>query len=55
MPWLYAYAGITMELQLRQASPSWLRSSFGVVMERTSNEVCGISCLELEEVTPAKK
>ena len=48
-------AGVITVLQLRQAPLSWLRSSFGVVMERTGNELRGISCLDLEEVTPEKK
>lgn len=32
-----------------------LRKQFGVVMERTASELCGISCLALEDVAPAKK
>ena len=48
-------AGITTVQQLRDAPLSWLRSSFGVVMERTGNELRGVSCLDLEEVAPAKK
>ena len=31
-------AGIKTVKALREASPSWLRSKFGVVMERTGNE-----------------
>ena len=48
-------AGITTVQQLREASPSWLRAKFGVVMERTGNELRGISCLALEEVAPPRK
>ena len=48
-------AGIDTVARLRDASPEWLRSQFGVVMERTGNELNGISCLALEEVSPAKK
>jgi DNA polymerase V len=48
-------AGITTVQQLRAASPSWLRSKFGVVMERTGNELRGISCLALEEVAAPRK
>ncbi len=40
---------------LRNCSPTWLRTQFGVVMERTHNELCGISCMDLEETAPAKK
>ena len=48
-------SGITTVLALGKASPSWLRAKFGVVMERTGNELRGISCLALEEVAPARK
>ncbi|MGZ5780221.1 MAG: Y-family DNA polymerase [Burkholderiaceae bacterium] len=40
---------------LRSADPKMIRSHFGVVMERTVNELQGISCLALEEVAPPKK
>ena len=48
-------AGITTVQQLCGASPSWLRAKFGVVMERTGNELRGISCLALEEVAAPRK
>jgi DNA polymerase V len=48
-------AGITTVLALRGALPSWLRAKFGVVMERTGNELRGISCLGLEEVAAPRK
>jgi DNA polymerase V len=48
-------SGIDTVARLRDASPAWLRSRFGVVVERTVNELNGISCLALEEVAPAKK
>ncbi|MDQ3185451.1 MAG: DNA polymerase V subunit UmuC, partial [Pseudomonadota bacterium] len=48
-------AGIKTVKALRDASSSWLRSKFGVVMERTSNELRGVSCLALEEITPSRK
>ena len=48
-------ASIDTVAKLRNASSSWLRSEFGVVMERTGNELNGLSCLALEEVAPAKK
>ncbi len=41
--------------QLSRAKLSLLRQSFGVVVERMAMELQGISCLELEEVTPDRK
>ena len=40
---------------LLQTSPQAMRQQFGVVMERLCYELRGISCLKLEEVTPAKQ
>ena len=48
-------AGITTVMALREAPPLWLRARFGVVMERTGNELRGLSCLALEEVTAPRK
>ena len=48
-------AGIATVQALRTAPPKWLRAEFGVVMERTGDELRGISCLALEEVAPAKQ
>lgn len=47
--------GIHTVLDLRNASPKAMRSHFGVVMERTCNELRGISCLELEDMAQPKK
>ena len=47
--------GVVTVNDLRRASPSWLRSHFGVVVERTAMELRGISCIEIEEIIPAKK
>jgi len=47
--------GIRTVRDLRDTPPPWLRSRFGVVMERTGSELRGISCLALEEVAPPKK
>ena len=47
--------GIDTVLDLRNASPKELRSHFGVVIERTCNELRGISCLELEDMAPSKQ
>lgn len=40
---------------LRIADPKQLRRHYGVVMERIVNELRGISCLSLEEITPPRK
>lgn len=48
-------AGILTVKDLHDCSPSWLRSRFGVVMERTSQELHGISCLSLEEATISRR
>ena len=42
-------------LDLRNASPKEIRAHFGVVMERTCNELRGISCLKLDDVEPSKQ
>lgn len=42
-------------LDLRNTSPKEIRHHFGVVLERTCNELRGISCLALEDVAPAKQ
>jgi DNA polymerase V len=47
--------GIHTVQDLKHASPSFIRSHFGVVMERTCYELRGISCLGLEEVSPPRK
>ena len=47
--------GIHTVLDLRNASPKEIRTQFVVKMERTCNELRGISCLELEDIAPAKK
>lgn len=47
--------GIETVAALRQTCPKHIRQHFGIVMERTVNELRGISCLAIEEVAPAKK
>jgi DNA polymerase V len=47
--------GITTVQSLKEASPQDIRGRFGVVMERTCNELRGVSCLALEEVSPPRK
>jgi len=40
---------------LKDAPPAAMRKQFGVVMERTCQELRGLSCLALEEVAPPRK
>lgn len=47
--------GIHIVLDLRNSAPKEIRAQFGVVMERTCNELRGISCLELEDIAPPKQ
>jgi DNA polymerase V len=46
---------INTVFDLLQASPQLMRQQFGVVIERICYELRGVSCLELEEVAPAKQ
>lgn len=48
-------AGIETVQALCEADPAWLRAQFGVVMARIGNELCGRSCLALEEIAAPKK
>jgi DNA polymerase V len=47
--------GITTVQGLKEAPPRDIRARFGVVMERTCNELRGLSCLALEEISPPRK
>lgn len=47
--------GIATVRDLRGADAAMLRREFSVVLERTVLELRGVSCLELEELAPAKK
>ncbi len=47
--------GIQNVLQLRDADAPALRKRFGVVMEKTIRELRGETCIEFEDVTPAKQ
>lgn len=47
--------GIESVQHLKEAPPAAMRAKFGVVMERTCQELRGLSCLALEEVAPARK
>src|SRR3546814_18006601 len=47
--------GIHTALALRHADITLLRTRHGVVMAKTIRELRGESCIEIEEVTPAKQ
>jgi len=47
--------GIHSVADLQAADPAWLGRRFSVVLERTVEELRGVSCLELEDVAPPKK
>ncbi|MCW5601355.1 MAG: Y-family DNA polymerase [Nitrosomonas sp.] len=48
-------AGIYTVKALCDTPTTWLRAKFGVVMERISKELQGISCLSLEEISTPRK
>lgn len=47
--------GIQTVRQLRDADSRMIRERFSVVLERTIQELRGISCMDLEEVTPDRQ
>lgn len=47
--------GIITALELARANPKQLRKQFSVVIEKTISELNAQSCLELEQVAPAKQ
>jgi DNA polymerase V len=49
------HMGINTILDLARADAKAMRQQFGVVMERTVGELCGVSCLALEDVAPPKQ
>ncbi len=51
----FANMGIHTALDLKQADPKMIRRQFTVVVERTVAELNGVSCLSLEDVSPAKQ
>jgi DNA polymerase V len=50
-----AARNITTVRELRDADARTLREAFSVMLERTVMELRGVSCMELEEMAPAKK
>ncbi|KMN49749.1 DNA polymerase [Chromobacterium violaceum] len=47
--------GITTALDLKRADPRRIKRQFSVVVERTVQELNGVSCLVLEDVAPTKQ
>ncbi|NMF96172.1 translesion error-prone DNA polymerase V subunit UmuC [Aromatoleum toluolicum] len=47
--------GIKTVRELHDADPDTIRARFSVVLERTVRELRGVSCLNLEEMAPAKQ
>ena len=47
--------GFNSALDLKRANSSQLRQQFSVVMQKTIQELNGIVCIELEDITPPKK
>ncbi len=47
--------GIHSVYDLQQAEPDYLRQQFSVVMAKTINELNGVACIALEQISPAKK
>ena len=47
--------GFNTVLDLKRANPERLRQQFSVIMEKTIRELNGTVCIELEEISPAKK
>ena len=47
--------GFNTVLDLKRANPERLRQQFSVVMEKTIHELNGTVCIEMEEISPAKK
>jgi DNA polymerase V len=47
--------GIETVVQLRDADAASMRRRYGVVMEKTIKELRGDSCIEIEDVTPARQ
>lgn len=47
--------GFHTVLDLKRANPERLRQQFSVVMEKTIRELNGTVCIDLEEISPAKK
>lgn len=47
--------GVHTVLDLKHVDPKYLRAQFSVIVEKTIRELNGVVCIELEEVSPARK
>ena len=47
--------GIRSALDLSQVDPYWVRKHFNVVMERTTLELRGVPCIDMEQAPPPKQ
>ena len=47
--------GVMTALDLANMPPGYVRSTWGLVMERTVRELNGISCIPLEEIPPSRQ
>jgi DNA polymerase V len=47
--------GIETALQLREASPTWVKQRYSIVMQRTVLELRGYACIPLELAPPSRK
>ncbi len=47
--------GVKTVLDLKACNPEYMRQQFSVVMDKTIRELNGKTCIELEEVAPAKQ
>ena len=48
-------SGIKTVKQLRDCDTDWIRERFGVVMERTVHELCGLACLDMAEIASPRQ
>lgn len=47
--------GMHTVLDLKYADPEYLRAQFSMIVEKTIRELNGVVCIELEEISPARK
>ncbi|MBF0588601.1 MAG: Y-family DNA polymerase [Magnetococcales bacterium] len=50
-----AQCGITSAIQLRDASPQWIRRRFNIVLERTVLELRGIQAMSMDDAPPTRR
>lgn len=47
--------GVMTALDFKNQSPDWIRKKMTVFGSRTQTELCGVSCLDLQDVEPPRK